>query len=122
MIEDVRLGPGEYGIVNVLKCRPSGNRFDVRAARACRPYLDQQIALLGPVALVSLGARALRELDPDSPPILQSAGAPRQAHGLPLFPLVHPAATFRSRRLAARWKEDALTLTEWLLAVRPART
>ncbi len=100
------LAPTEFGILNVLKCRPPSNRFDRSAAATCRPYLDRQVALLRPDLLVSLGAWALRALDPDAPPILKTAGVPRRPSLGSLFPLVHPAATLRSKRLKARWEHD----------------
>jgi uracil-DNA glycosylase len=107
-------GLGEYGVLNVLKCRPPANRFDPSAARTCRPYLDRQLALLQPSAVVPLGARALAALDPDAPPILTASGFPRRGSGRWLFPLVHPAATLRSRRMKARWEADVARLGAWL--------
>lgn len=118
-----RLGPvlGEYGVLNVLKCRPPENRFDPVAARSCRPFLDRQLALLRPRLLVPLGARALAALDPDAPPILGAAGAARQGPAGWLFPLLHPAAALRSRARAERWAHDVEALGAWL-AVRPLET
>ncbi len=110
------LGPdlGEFGVLNVLKCRPPKNRFDVAAARTCRPYLERQLDLLRPAVLVPLGAKALRALAPDLPPVLTAAGRPWATSRGPVFPLVHPAATLRSRRLAERWKKDVGLLGTWL--------
>ena len=110
------LGPnlGEFGVLNLLKCRPPANRFDPQAARTCRPYLDRQLALLRPRALVPLGARALAALDPKAPPILSVAGAARRGPTGWLFPLVHPAAALRFRRLKDRWERDVLALRSWL--------
>jgi len=110
------LGPqlGELGVLNVLKCRPPANRFDAAAARTCRPYLDRQLAILRPRALVPLGAKALGALDPGAPPILISAGRPRQGPTGTLFPLIHPAAALRSRRLRERWERDIVALGAWV--------
>jgi len=110
------LGPalGSYGVLNLLKCRPPRNRFDTRAAAACRPYLDRQLELLRPRVLASLGARALRSLDPDAPPVLRSAGTVRRTRIGWLFPLIHPAAALRSRRLRERWDRDVHTFGDWL--------
>ncbi|MGP8078545.1 MAG: uracil-DNA glycosylase [Thermoplasmata archaeon] len=110
------LTPAEVGILNVLKCRPPRNRFDPAAARTCRPYLDRQLALLQPRVVVPLGAQALRSLDPEAPPILRSAGAPRGGRDPALFPLVHPAASLRSTRLRERWHQDVTALANWLAA------
>jgi len=114
------LGPalGEFGVLNVVKCRPPANRFDPRAARACRPYLDRQIALLRPRVVVPLGRHALAALDPSAPPILTAAGHARLAQLGWLFPLVHPAATLRSRRLKERWGHDLRAFEGWLAELR----
>ena len=112
--------PQRYGVLNLLKCRPPGNRFDRAAARTCRPYLDRQLELLRPRVLVTLGGSALRALDPDAPPILASAGRPRTGPGVPLFPLIHPAAV-RSRALAVRWETDLAALARWLATLPSKR-
>ncbi|HTP56534.1 MAG TPA: uracil-DNA glycosylase [Thermoplasmata archaeon] len=113
-IGSLDLAPDAIGIVNVLKCRPPANRFDRAAAATCRPFLDRQLDLLRPAAIVSLGAWALRSLDPQAPPVLRAAGAPRPGHTPPLFPMIHPAASFRSRRLRDRWANDVGALGRWL--------
>ncbi len=104
------LGPGDWGVLNLLKCRPPHNRFDPAAARTCRPYLDRQLALLRPALLVPLGARALHALDPEAPGILVAAGTLRAHRVPPIFPLLHPAAALRSRRWSERWDRDVAML------------
>ena len=113
-IATLGLPDAEVGILNVLKCRPPGNRFDRAAARTCRPYLDRQLEILRPELLVPLGARALASVDPTAPAILGVAGHPRTASGRSYFPLVHPAAALRSRRLRERWEHDLHALERWL--------
>jgi len=113
-LESIGLSVDEYGVLNVLKCRPPRNRFDRRAAVTCRPYLWRQLDLLRPEAIVSLGAHALQALVPSAPPMLSAAGRPRASGDLPLFPLIHPAAALRSRRLRARWEQDVRALGAWL--------
>lgn len=122
-IEIVGLREGEYGILNVLKCRPPKNRFDARAALTCRPYLDRQLRILSPTSLVTLGRHALRAMDPSAPPITQAAGVPRtRPAGPPVFPLLHPAASLRSRVMASRWHSDVRRLEEWIAERRPQST
>ena len=114
-VERLRLPPGTYGMLNVLKCRPPANRFDPTAARVCRPFLERQLALLRPTVVVPLGAWALRALDPAAPPILRAAGAARPGGPPAVFPLVHPSAV-RSRALARRWSDDLDLLSVFLTA------
>ena len=102
-----------WGVLNVIKCRPPKNRFDPQAARTCRPFLERQLALLRPQVVVTLGARALHALDPAAPPVLRAAGTVRGTPERPVFPLLHPAASLRSRRWAARWTRDLGSLGKW---------
>lgn len=102
----VGLAPGEVGIVNLVKCRPTGNRFHASYAAACRPFLERQLALLRPRLLVTLGARPLAALAPGSPRITACAGLLREGPGPPLFPLLHPAAVLHDPRLRSRWDAD----------------
>jgi uracil-DNA glycosylase family 4 len=113
-LRTIGLAPEQYGIVNLVKCRPPGNVFSRSAASACRSYLDRQLALLAPAVVVSLGANALRALDPTAPPMMQAAGTERTLGERRLFPLLHPAATFRSRKNRARWDEDLARLAAQL--------
>ena len=109
---------GPWGVLNLLKCRPPQNRFDPAAARTCRPYLDRQLALLRPDGLVSLGSRALAALDPTAPRVLLAAGRARVRPDGWLFPLIHPAASLRSRRLSERWTHDLEAFGAWLASGR----
>jgi uracil-DNA glycosylase len=107
------LAPTEWGVLNLIKCRPPGNRFRTDSQRACRPFLNRQLALLRPAVLVPLGAHALGALDPSAPRILLVAGEPRAADGRLLFPLLHPAASLRSNRMRDRWERDVGRLAVW---------
>jgi uracil-DNA glycosylase len=50
-------------ICNIVKCRPPNNRKPEPAeAAACRPYLTEQLALVGPKVIVALGATAVEGL------------------------------------------------------------
>lgn len=117
-ISEVGLAPTEYGIVNLLKCRPPGNRFDPGAARVCRSFLDRQLDLLAPERIVTLGAHALRALAPDAPKVTAAAGRGLSIGGRWLFPLLHPAAAMHAPRFRVRWEADVRGLARWL--ARPA--
>jgi DNA polymerase len=52
-------------IVNIVKCRPPGNRAPLREeVNACMPYLHKQIKLVQPQVIVLLGAVALKHMIP----------------------------------------------------------
>jgi uracil-DNA glycosylase family 4 len=105
-IAQIGLAADDVGIVNLVKCRPPANVFSRSAAATCRPYLDRQLDLLAPDLLVSLGAHALRAIDPDAPAVTAAAGTVRPLARWNLFPMLHPAATFRSRRNLEQWRRD----------------
>ena len=114
LLGDLGLDEDAVGILNVVKCHPPGNRLPPASVRACRPFLDRQLALLRPRLVVTLGRHALEALDPGSPPVLASAGTLRRRGPPGLFALLHPAATFRSRRFRDRWIADAAALRRCL--------
>jgi len=105
-VRTLGLSEADWAVINLLKCRPPGNRYPPDSAEQCRPFLDRQIELLDPEWIVTLGRHALHALDPTAPPITQSAGSPRKAGRRRLFPLLHPAAALHDPRLRARWASD----------------
>jgi uracil-DNA glycosylase family 4 len=121
-IASLGLGEGDVGISNAIKCRPPDNAYDAVGAATCRPYLARQLAYLKPRVVVTLGAHALEAFRPDALPITRVAGAPLTWRETPLFPMVHPAAVYRSTSYRQRWEKDVGTfarlLPEWL--ERPA--
>ena len=59
LLDDAGLTRTQVAVVNVVKCRPPGNRTPRRAEVArCRPWLERQIALVDPTVVVALGSTA----------------------------------------------------------------
>ena len=53
-------------IANVVKCRPPGNRDPLpEEVEACRPWLDQQIKIIGPKLIVLLGRHSMDRFLPN---------------------------------------------------------
>ena len=79
-------------IANVVKCRPPGNRDPLPAEiQACRKYLDQQIRLLDPPVIVTLGRYSMARFMPGAT-ISKVHGQPKQWGHRTIFPMYHPAA------------------------------
>jgi DNA polymerase len=99
MLRAIGLAREQVFIANILKCRPPGNR-DPRPEEAglCRPFLERQIALLRPKAILAVGRIAAQNLLATETPIgrlrgrLHSFGAAR----IPLVVTYHPAYLLRS--------------------------
>jgi uracil-DNA glycosylase len=63
IIEACTLARDDVYIMNVLKCRPPGNRNpEPQEADNCREYLDAQLAIIQPEFIVCLGAVAAKNL------------------------------------------------------------
>jgi len=90
----------DYGITNIVKCRPPGNKFSEKYAEACSGYLVRQIEELNPDILVAVGNSSLHELTGESG-ITRRIGRSlfaKPKYGMKLvIPLIHPSAVLRSR-------------------------
>ena len=99
----------EVYIANVLKCRPPANR-DPRQEEinACKPYLREQIRLIKPEVVITLGNFATKLLLRTETGITRLRG---QQHkwwlGAILIPTFHPAAALRGgERVMNQMRED----------------
>ncbi len=97
MAEELGLDRSQCYIANVVKCRPPANR-DPRPEEitACRPYLEEQIELIGPKVLVTLGNFATRLLLDTTEGIRRLRGRSYPRGDAQLVPTYHPAAALRS--------------------------
>ena len=96
-------------IANVLKCRPPNNRTpEPREVDACRPYLDRQIALIGPKLIVALGKSAATTLLGVDATIASLRGRVHRYRGVPLVVTYHPAYLLRNLPDKAKAWEDLL--------------
>ena len=96
-------------IANVLKCRPPNNRTpEPREVDACRPYLDRQIALIGPQLIVALGKSAATTLLGVDATIASLRGRVHRYQGVPLVVTYHPAYLLRNLPDKAKAWEDLL--------------
>jgi uracil-DNA glycosylase family 4 len=111
-------------IANVLKCRPPGNRDPQPAEiESCNPYLQQQVELIQPKVVGTLGNFATKLLTGSQTGITKVRGTP-QVHVLGgravyLMPLLHPAAALRTPSLVETLREDFRKLLELLSTPSP---
>jgi uracil-DNA glycosylase len=101
MEEELGLTRDRCYIANVVKCRPPNNRDPAPAEiSACRPYLEQQIALIDPVVIITLGNFATRLLLDSSAGIRQLRGSVFEYGRGHLVPTYHPAYVLRAGGVA----------------------
>jgi DNA polymerase len=114
LLADAGLRREEVFITNVVKGRPPGNR-DPRAEEVVHswPWLEEQLAIVGPRLVVPLGRHALRRFAPELK-ISEVHGSPVEVAGRRLFPLYHPAAALHNQSLRGTLHEDARRLGEHL--------
>jgi DNA polymerase len=98
LLEEAGLERKEVYIANVVKCRPPGNRDpEPGEIRECRPFLEQQVDLIGPRVILTLGNFATKVLLDTKQGITQLRGKvyPYRGDKAQLVPTFHPAAALR---------------------------
>lgn len=96
----------EVYICNVLKCRPPGNRDPLpNEIEQCRDYLDEQIAIVDPLVIVTLGRYSMSRYFPQQA-ISRIHGTVKQIDGRYYVPMYHPAAALHQQSLRTTILED----------------
>ncbi|MCG8479963.1 MAG: uracil-DNA glycosylase [Spirochaetales bacterium] len=103
-------------IANIVKCRPPNNRDPKpEESDACAPYLDEQLALVRPRLIVTVGRISTRLLTGSSEGITRIHGSFFRHRGLPLIPTFHPAAVLRNPDWRRPVWEDLKRVRNWLV-------
>ncbi|HEX6946700.1 MAG TPA: uracil-DNA glycosylase [Acidimicrobiia bacterium] len=109
LLGEIGIRRDEVYIANVLKCRPPGNR-DPRPEEidACKGYLREQIRMIHPEVVMTLGNFATKLLLRTEMGITRLRGhAHRWWLGATLVPTFHPAAALRGGpRVTDQMRED----------------
>lgn len=118
-LNEVGIGREEVFIANTLKCRPPGNRDPLASEiETCQPWLFEQIDLIEPKVVATLGNFATRLLSGETNGITKVHGRPvvRRLGNrwVRLFPMFHPAAALRSTGVADQFREDVAALSALL--------
>jgi DNA polymerase len=118
MLKAGGIARGEVFIANVVRCRPPQNRSPrAREIRACAGWLAEQIRLIDPQLVVTLGRFALQHFIPDGK-ITKLQGELQRVDyaGRPLrvLPLLHPSAILRNPDLRPSYESQFVALGERL--------
>ena len=93
MLGEIGLDRADVYIANVVKCRPPGNRDpEPDEIEACTPWLVEQISLIQPQVIVTLGNFATKFVLNTSTGITRLRGQIHRWHGRTVIPTFHPAA------------------------------
>lgn len=94
-------------IANIVKCRPPGNRDPLPEERnECIIYLEQQIEIIRPKAIMSLGRIASQILINSGEGIGRLRGRIHKYGDIPLVATYHPSAVLRNEELRRPVWED----------------
>jgi uracil-DNA glycosylase len=109
--EVLGVGREHVYICNVLKCRPPGNRDPLEdEIESCTPWLIEQVSLIQPKVIVTLGNFATKFVLNTQQGITRMRGAAYPWHGRTVIPTYHPAAILRGggegSRQFAELRED----------------
>jgi uracil-DNA glycosylase len=115
LLGQIGLTRGDIYIANVVKCRPPENRDPLPdEIEACSPHLMQQIAIIRPAVICTLGRFATKLLaDTElSMTAIHGKAKPRTIGGVDLvvFPVFHPAAALYQPSNRKALEEDFVKL------------
>ncbi|PYV59282.1 MAG: uracil-DNA glycosylase [Acidobacteria bacterium] len=119
MIKAMGLRREDIYIANIIKCRPPGNRTPERdECETCSPFLMRQIEVIGPKAIVALGAVAAKTLLAINAPMSELRGQWYDFRGTKLAVTYHPAYLLRDpRQKKEAWKDLQMVMKE--LGLKP---
>ncbi len=104
-------------ITNVVKCRPPDNRDPEESEiEACKPWLDQQLDVIRPRIIVTLGRYSMSRYFPGES-ISRIHGQPRRVGDLTVVPMFHPAAALHQQRFRSLIEDDFRRLPEILVGI-----
>jgi len=117
-LQEIGLSPETTWITNIIKVRPPENRDPtVEEIEAFRPSLNQELEIIKPLLIVTLGRFSLAKFLPDVR-ISQVHGRLHKVNweGRLVFvlPMYHPAAALRGTRVMESFKEDLKKLPKIL--------
>ena len=103
-------------IANIVKCRPPSNRDPGSdEIKSCRGFLDQQIAIIQPRVIMTLGRIAVQTLlENINVKMTAIRGNLLEYRGITLVPTFHPAYLMRNPKDKWLTWDDALKVLEKL--------
>ena len=109
LLSEIGLDRNSSAIVNVIKCRPPGNRDPLPdEIESCRPYLEAQLQHMKPKVIVTLGNFATKFILEMPIGITRARGHKYKRLGATVIPTFHPAAALRGGRFGGLSPIDAI--------------
>lgn len=122
LLASIGLDRSQAYIANVLKCRPPGNRDPLPVEIAtCTPFLAEQVRLIDPVVITTLGNFATRYVLDTQRPIGALRGRLFTSGSRRVVPIFHPAAALYDQSKRDVLFDDFRRLRTVLDGVRDGR-
>lgn len=108
-------------IGNIIKHRPPQNRDPLPdELLACSPYLTEQLIILKPKLIVTLGRFSMNYFFPEAK-ISKDHGTLLTTQNYLIFPVYHPAAALRSTEMAKTLERDFIKIPQVLKNIKSGR-
>jgi uracil-DNA glycosylase len=121
LLAKIRMNRDDVFIANVVKCRPPDNRDPAPIEiESCNPYITEQIAVLDPLVIVTLGRFGMGMFFPNER-ISQIHGKPKYGERRAYYPLYHPAYALRDPSKKIELEADFQRLPDLLAEMRQKR-
>jgi uracil-DNA glycosylase len=115
IINAIELDREDVYITNIVKCRPPGNRDPLpEEAGACHPYLSEQIRLIQPKIICTLGRHASQVILRTTESISRLRGKFHSINGIMIMPTYHPAYLLRNASGKRPVWEDMQKIRDYL--------
>ena len=99
LLASIGMGREDVYICNVIKCRPPDNRDPLPGEiKACHKWLHQQLEVISPKVVVTLGRYSLAKYFPGDS-ISKVHGKERRVGNVVVVPMYHPAAALHQGAL-----------------------
>jgi len=114
LLNSINLKRQQVYIANVIKCRPPNNREPLPGEiENCRHWLEQQIELIHPRMIVTLGRYSMAKFFPGKT-ISKIHGTGQKQDGVVYFAMYHPAAALHQQSLRQTIEADMLKIPQYL--------
>jgi DNA polymerase len=114
LLASIGLKRDQVYIANVVKHRPPDNRDPLPGeVAACRPWLEQQLRIIKPRIVVTLGRHSMEMFFPGKS-ISKIHGTAQKKDGVVYFAMYHPAAALHQQSLRRDVEADMLKIRPYL--------
>lgn len=121
LLAEIGYKRSDIWIGNIIKHRPPENRDPMPdEIAACEPYLTEQLRIIAPKLIVTLGRFSMYYFYKDGK-ISRDRGTPIPIGNYMVYPVFHPAAALRNPEMARGLKEDFMRIPQVLADIKSGK-